>query len=206
MSVKIKICGITQYEDARVAAGLGVDALGFIFYKKSRRYITPQDAGKIIQKLPPFIARVGVFVNEPVESILETARLSGIDTVQLHGKESPEYAKRLPFTVIRAFAVKPGWDMSVMDEWDVSGYLLDTWDRGSAGGTGKTFDWALARDAALKHKNIVLAGGLNPVNVLEALETVQPWAIDLNSGVEIKPGIKNPHKMKEAVKIIRAWK
>jgi phosphoribosylanthranilate isomerase len=93
-----------------------------------------------------------------------------------------------------------------MDEWDVAGYLLDTWDRGSPGGTGKTFDWALARDAALKHKNIILAGGLNPVNVLEAVEIVQPWAVDLNSGVEIKPGIKNPHKMKEAVKIIRAWK
>jgi phosphoribosylanthranilate isomerase len=206
MTVKIKICGITRYEDAKVAVGLGVDALGFIFYPESQRYISPQRAGEIIRKLPPFISRVGVFVDAPPETILENARISGIDTVQLHGNEPSEYAGRLPFTVIKAFSVKPGWDLSAMNGWNAAGFLLDTWDSSRAGGTGKTFDWSVAREAVLRQKYIILAGGLGPVNVREAIETVQPYGVDLNSGVEIKPGIKNPHKMKEAVGIIRAWK
>jgi phosphoribosylanthranilate isomerase len=205
MPVRIKICGITRFEDARIAVNLGVDALGFIFYDKSPRYITPAQAGAIIAKLPPFVTKVGVFVDSHPTSIMAAAQESGIDTVQLHGSETPDIARRLPFTVIKSFAVKPEWNPSVLDNYDVAGFLLDTWDPGHKGGTGKTFDWQLARQAATKHKNIILAGGLGPVNIREALENVQPYAVDFNSGVEIKPGIKNPHKMKEAVAIVKSW-
>ena len=205
MSVKIKICGITQYEDARVAANLGVDALGFIFYEKSARYIPPKKAGEIIAKLPPFISKVGVFVDAHPTSIMQAASESGIDTVQLHGNEPPQTALRLPFTIIKAFSVSPDWDMSVLDTYPAAGFLLDTWDTDKKGGTGKTCDWQIAKSAALRHKNIILAGGLGPVNIKEALEAVQPYAVDVNSGVEIKPGIKNPHKVKEVVAIVKSW-
>jgi phosphoribosylanthranilate isomerase len=206
MPVKIKICGITRYEDARVAAGLGVDAVGFIFSEKSPRYIEPVKAGEIIRKLPPFINKVGVFVDVQPSVIIQTAEISGIDTVQLHGHEPPEVARRLPFTVIKAFPVKPGWDLSVLDDYNVSAVLLDAWDSTRAGGTGRTFDWSVAREAVNRNKCVILAGGLAPVNIREALDSVGPYAVDLNSGVEIKPGVKNLYKMKEAVSIIRAWK
>jgi len=206
MPVKIKICGITQYEDAKVAASLGVDALGFIFYEKSPRYITPENAEKIIRKLPPFIAKVGVFVDASPESIIEAAQKSGIDTIQLHGNEPAETARRLPLPVIKAFSVAPGWDMTVMEGYDVAAFLLDTWTEGRRGGTGETFDWSIARQAAARPTPLILAGGLGPVNMKEALEIVRPYAVDVNSGVEIRPGIKNPHKMKEVVGIVKAWR
>lgn len=205
MPVRIKICGITRYEDAKVAVSLGVDALGFIFYDKSPRYITPENAGKIINKLPPFISKVGVFVDSHPASIMDIAQKSGIDTVQLQGNETPDIARKLPLSVIKAFSVKPGWDMSVMDKYDVAGFLLDAWASDRRGGTGTTFDWAIAREAVVRHRHIILAGGLNPVNVEEALEAVCPYAVDLNSGLEVSPGIKNPRKMKDAVGIIRSW-
>jgi phosphoribosylanthranilate isomerase len=206
VNVKIKICGITRYEDARVAVNLGADALGFIFYDKSPRYIEPARAGDIIAKLPPFVAKVGVFVDAHPTAIMHAADKSGIDTVQLHGDEPPDTARRLPLSVIKSFAVKPGWDMSVMEAYDVAGFLLDTWDESHMGGTGKTFDWSVARKAVAAHRHIILAGGLGPVNIKEALDNVRPYAVDVNSGVEIKPGIKNPHKMKEVVNIVKAWK
>ncbi|MBD3391332.1 MAG: phosphoribosylanthranilate isomerase [Chitinivibrionales bacterium] len=206
MEVKIKICGITRYEDARVAINLGVDALGFIFYEKSPRHITPARAGAIIAKLPPFVAKVGVFVDAHPAAIMDAAQESGIDTVQLHGNETPDIARRLPFTVIKAFPVGPDFDPQALESWDVAGFLLDTWDDSRKGGTGKSFDWSTARTVVAEHKkNVILAGGLGPVNIREALDAVRPYAVDFNSGVEIKPGVKNPHKMKDAVGIVKAW-
>ena len=203
MTVRIKLCGITQYEDARVAVSLGVDALGFIFIKKSSRYISPEKAGEIIKQLPPYVSRVGVFANQNTDKIMETAQTAGLDTIQLHGDESPETAASLPYTVVKAFGVGPDFDLSVLDRYDVSAFLLDTWKDGGSGGTGATFDWSVARRAVDEKKKIILAGGLGPSNVEEAVDAVNPYAVDINSGVEIRPGVKNPHKLKELVKIIR---
>jgi phosphoribosylanthranilate isomerase len=204
MPIKIKICGITNYDDAKNAVSLGVDALGFIFYPKSPRYIHPIAARDIIKRLPPFVAKVGVFVDDTEETIHAVFGQSGIDTVQLHGSEAPEFANRLSCAVVKAFAVKPGFDVDALSQYQVAGYLLDTWSD-AHGGSGKTFDWSIAKDAAQRYPNVILAGGLNPSNIREALENVQPYAVEFNSGVEIKPGVKNHYKMRDAVAIVKNW-
>jgi len=205
MSVRIKICGITRYEDAKVAESLGVDALGFIFYHKSPRYIAPEEAALIIRQLPPFVSRVGVFVDEEIDRVMAVARATGIDTIQLHGSESPRYCSKLPLPVIKAFSIEPSTDLSLLEQYHVAALLLDTWSPGRRGGTGRKFDWSIARTACIKYDRVILAGGLNPTNLEEALESVQPYGIDISSGVEIKPGIKNPRKMRDAVQVVRAW-
>ena len=206
MTVRVKICGITQYDDAKTAITMGADALGFIFYKKSPRNISPEAARSIICKLPPFITCVGVFVDATEEAIMTTAAASGINAVQLHGNESPELCGSIPFPVIKAFAVKSGFDIDELDCYPVNGYLLDTWSEAHAGGTGTTFDWTVAKNAALFHHNIILAGGLNTTNIEEALDMVRPYAVEFNSGVEIRPGKKNPVKMREAITLVKNWK
>jgi phosphoribosylanthranilate isomerase len=206
MPIKVKICGITQYDDAKVAVSVGVDALGFIFYPKSPRYISPAKAHEIIKRLPPFIAKVGVFVDSEAASIMTAVQQSGIDTVQLHGNEPPELCQKLPMTLIKAFPVGKDFDPAILDKYPVNGFLLDTWSESLAGGTGRTFDWTIAKTVARYHHNIILAGGLGPTNIVEALETVQPYAVEFNSGVEIKPGIKNPRKMRDAVAVVKGWK
>lgn len=206
MPIRIKICGITRYEDARVAANLGVDALGFIFYPKSPRYISPENASGIIRKLPPFVTKVGVFVNEEPGHVMEVARMAALDTVQLHGEESPEYCSSLEMPVVKSFSVEPNSDLSLLSSYHVSGFLLDTWSSDKRGGTGMTFDWTVAVKACTLYKSVILAGGLGPSNILEAIETVRPFAVDINSGVEISPGVKNPHKMREVVSIVKNWR
>jgi phosphoribosylanthranilate isomerase len=206
MPVRVKICGITRSDDACTAARLGADALGFNFFAKSPRYITPEAARQIIRKLPPFVSRVGVFVDETAEQIRETIRISGIDTIQLHGNESPEFCREFGIPVIKALGVKGDSDLALLDAYEVSGFLLDTWHQSMHGGTGQTFDWRIARRASEKYGNVILAGGLGPTNLDEALGAVNPFAVDLNSGVEIMPGVKNPHKMRDAIRIVRHWK
>jgi phosphoribosylanthranilate isomerase len=206
MPVRIKICGITTWEDARVAAGLGVDALGFIFHRASPRYIAPEAAADIIRRLPPFVSKVGVFVDEEPTAVGEVVERTGIDTLQLHGSESPEYCRRFRIAVIKAFRVAAGGELPRFGEYPVSGFLLDTWDESTAGGTGRTFDWSIAAEACRRQPNIILAGGLGPSNIQEALDAVHPFGVDVNSGVEVKPGIKNPRKMHDVVKIVRSWK
>jgi phosphoribosylanthranilate isomerase len=206
MPIKVKICGITRYEDAKIAVSVGVDALGFVFYPKSPRFIHPQKARDIIKRLPPFIAKVGVFVNSDASAIMTAVQQSGVDTVQLHGNEPPELCQKLLMTVIKAFPVGKDFNPAILDTYPVNGFLLDTWSDALAGGTGRTFDWTIAKSATQYHHNIILAGGLGPTNIAEALETVQPYAVEFNSGVEIKPGIKNPRKMLAAVEIVKGWK
>ena len=206
MGVRVKICGITRFEDARIAVNLGVDALGFIFFKKSPRYINPADAAQIIRQLPPFISRVGVFVNEELPEILEISRIAGIDTLQLHGSESPDFCNQCPLPVLKAFSVKPEMDFSVLDTYQTAGLLLDTWNGNMHGGSGKTFNWTIAKNICARFSNVVIAGGLGPSNVEEALNTVHPYGVDINSGVEILPGVKNPLKMRDVMKIIKSWK
>ncbi len=206
MSTRIKICGITRLEDARVAANLGVDALGFIFHPKSPRFISPEQARNIIMQLPPMINRVGVFVNESRETVMKIAALSGIDTVQLHGDETPEMCATIPLPVIKSFSIRPDSDISKLKDYRTQGILLDTWSPGMQGGSGVTFDWNIARKACGMFNNIILAGGLGPTNLEDALGMVDPFAVDINSGVEIMPGVKNPHKMRHVVKIVKNWK
>lgn len=205
MPIRIKICGITRYEDAKIAVGLGVDAIGFIFHPKSPRYIHPIAAADIIKKLPPFVSKVGVFVDDTKETIESVLSQTGIDTIQLHGSEPPELAHGFSCAVIKAFPVGPGFSLESLSPYRVSAYLLDTWSD-SHGGSGKTFDWAIAKQATQAYQNIILAGGLNPDNVREALESVRPYAVEFNSGVEIKPGVKNHYKMRDAIAIVKSVK
>ena len=206
MPVRVKIEGITLYEDAKTAVSVGVDALGFIFYPKSPRFIHPLKARDIIRRLPPFVAKVGVFVNDKPSAITAVVKETGIDTVQLHGSEPPSLCEELSTAIIKAFPVGPDFDLAILDTYPVNAYLLDTWSDTLPGGTGRTFDWSIAKKAAQYHHNIILAGGLGPANIAEALETVQPYAVEFNSGVEIQPGVKNPRKMRDAVEIVKNWK
>ena len=205
MHVRIKICGITRYEDARIAANLGVDALGFIFHPASPRYVHPSAVREIVRQLPPFVSRVGIFVNASESAMSETAQVAGLDTIQLHGDESPACAERLPLPVIKAFSIRSDSDLSILDTYRVAGYLLDTWDESVRGGSGKTFDWGIAEKAARSYTTI-LAGGLGPTNIREALDAVNPYGVDVNSGVEISPGVKNPAKMKDVISLVKGWK
>jgi phosphoribosylanthranilate isomerase len=204
--VRIKICGVTNLEDARLAADLGAHALGFIFYPKSPRSVRPEVAREIIDNLPPFIMTVGVFVDEGAAMVRGIAETAGLDWVQLHGKESPEYCRSLGRRVIKGFRIKDPSSLALLPDYrgSVQAFLLDTYKAGTAGGTGETFDWALARQAG-EWGPIILAGGLTPANVAQAFQAAQPAAVDVASGVEAEPGKKDPEKLKkffEAVKIL----
>jgi len=196
--VKVKICGITDLNDALEASEYGADALGFIFYEKSSRYITPASAASIINELPPFVSKVGVFVNETIEKIVQIKRLTGIDTVQLHSDETPEMCETIGNKVIKAFWVGRGGVTPPLHNYNVSAYLLDTHREGLPGGTGETFDWDVAIEAK-RYGRIILAGGLTPENVSEAVRKVRPYAVDVASGVEERPGKKNIKKVKEFI-------
>ncbi len=194
--VRVKICGITNLEDARAAIDLGADALGFNFYRHSPRYIEPANAKPIIELLPPLISLVGIFVDEfSPDRILKLARAVGIGSVQLHGTESPEYVKKLAeLRTIKAFRVDEKFDPAQLLAFNVGAYLLDAYDPKLMGGTGKTFNWDVAVEAKV-HGRVILAGGLTPVNVREAILKVQPYGIDVCSGVESTPGLKDASKM-----------
>jgi phosphoribosylanthranilate isomerase len=200
--MKVKICGITNREDALLAVDLGADALGFIFVSSSPRYIQPTIAGNIIKELPPFITTVGVFVDPSEEEISSVIQQSGITSVQLHGNESPQFCTKMQITVIKAFRVDKNFQVSGLSKYEVSSFLLDTYVEGSLGGTGKTFDWKTAIEAK-KIGKIILAGGLHPENIVEAIQVVQPYAVDVNSGVEQAPGRKDREKLVRLFKNIQ---
>lgn len=201
---RIKICGITNLEDALLAVECGADSLGFIF-AKSPRQITPQTARKIIEKLPPFIGKIGVFVNEPPSKVQRIARESGLTAVQLHGEEIPEFCAMLyPLTLIKAIRVKDEKDIAILSAYDcVTAFLLDSYSADKKGGTGKKFDWKLALLAKKYNKPIILSGGLTPDNVAEAVKLVKPYAVDASSGIESKPGKKDKKKIKAFIEKVR---
>ncbi len=200
--VRIKICGITRADDAQVAIDAGADALGFIFVRESPRYVTPEAAEKIIRTVPPFISRVGVFVNENPDTVMEIAERCGLDTLQLHGDETPEYCSNMKLTVIRAFRMSAGFTESLLTRFTVGAFLFDTAVKGKLGGTGETFDWK--RAVPLKRYGpLILAGGLRPGNVAEAIRVVGPYGVDVSSGVEANPGIKDHKAIKEFIRICR---
>jgi phosphoribosylanthranilate isomerase len=202
--VKIKICGITNLEDALLAAELGADALGFIFYPKSPRKVAPETARQVIAQLPPFVAAVGVFVDEDAAVVREVAATVGLDLVQLHGQESPEYCRSLGRRVIKGFRIQDKSSLAALAPYRgaVQAFLLDTYKKGQVGGTGEIFDWHLAREAK-KYGRIILAGGLTPENVAQATNIAQPEAVDAASGTEAAPGRKDPDKLRAFFKAIR---
>lgn len=200
--VRVKICGITTLEDARMAVDAGADALGFVFYEKSPRNINPVAVAEIVAKLPPFIQTVGLFVNEDVEKINWTADFCGLDVVQLHGDESPEDCLEVNRRVIKVFRIQNIVSIDPMKKYQVSGYLLDAWSPDAYGGTGRTFNWEVA-SAARQYGRIILAGGLVADNVIEAIKSVQPYAVDVSSGVESSLGKKDATKVREFIKRVK---
>jgi phosphoribosylanthranilate isomerase len=200
--IKIKICGITNLDDALAAATFGADALGFIFYKKSPRYVEPEKAAEIISQLPPIIMPVGLFVNEREEKIREIQALTCIQTIQLHGDESPEFCQRFGARVIKAFQIKDKESIKHMAQYHVGAFLLDSYRDGQRGGTGTTFDWHLAV-VAKTFGRVILAGVLTPDNVAEATRLVQPYGVDVAGGVEREKGIKDHAKLKKFITEVR---
>jgi len=199
---KIKICGITNIEDALLAAGLGADALGFIFYKDSKRYISSEDALSIKSQLPPFISTVGVFVNQDIEELKTVKEEVGFDVYQLHGEESPNYCKKLGVNIIKAIRMKNKPKDIDLESYPVNAFLFDTYSSSEYGGTGESFDWQLLKDIG-HSKKIILSGGLTPQNVAGAIEIVKPYAVDVSTGVEEYPGKKNPVKLQQFISMVR---
>jgi phosphoribosylanthranilate isomerase len=198
---KIKICGITNMEDALLAFSLGVDAVGFVFAESKRR-ITAVNASRIIDALPMSILKVGVFVNEEEKRIREILEICRLDALQFHGDEPPSYIRKFREKTIKSFRIKDKRSLKAIPKYKASAYLLDTYSPKQYGGTGKTFNWDSAVEAK-KYGPIILAGGLNPDNVEEAIRKVQPCAVDVSSGVESSPGKKDPRKLEEFVKRAR---
>ncbi|XWN38243.1 MAG: phosphoribosylanthranilate isomerase [Balneola sp.] len=205
-STKIKICGISNLEDGRFASGLFVDYLGFIFYDKSPRYIEPAKAGAIINWLEG-PEKVGVFVNQPLDEVNATAKETGLDLVQLHGNETPEYCELIEKPIIKAFHItldstKESLQEKINQYNDIVDFFLfdskvgDQW-----GGTGKTFDWDIVKD--LTSKPFFLSGGLNSDNVKKAIETLDPYAVDISSSIEEEPGLKDLEKMEIFVNTVK---
>lgn len=190
----VKICGITRKEDAAIVVAAGADALGFIFVQSSRRYICPERARAIIAGLPAEVTPVGVFVNAPRQEICDVIEKTGIRLVQLHGTEPPEDVLGLPVPVWKAFRVKPEFDVRALGKYPVDGFLLDTFVEGIDGGTGRQFDWDVAI-AAKRFGPVIVSGGINPENVAAAVLKASPYAIDVNSGVESGPGLKDAGKI-----------
>jgi len=196
MRYRVKICGITSYEDAALALDLGADALGFNFYPGSRRFLGFAAARDITRRLPPLATTVGVFVNaaDPTE-VDAGARAAGVQVLQLHGDESTDYCRRLgAWPLIKAVRIDKDWTGARLAGYAVQAFLFDHGDDQQFGGTGTAFDWSLARGFRRERK-IILAGGLNPANVAEAIHAVQPYGVDVCSGVESRPGIKDAGKL-----------
>jgi phosphoribosylanthranilate isomerase len=197
---RVKICGITEFEDARDAALLGADAIGLNFYPSSPRYIDPARAAKIIEKLPPFVTVVGVFVNHPDPQNLEDFALSlGLHAVQLHGNETPDYCSMIQrVKVIKAFRIDSNFRVDTLRSHGSGTFLLDACSPDQFGGTGKSFNWELVFGANA-FGSIIIAGGLNPENVSQAVSTLHPFGVDVASGVEARPGKKDYDKMRRFI-------
>ncbi|MDP2654811.1 MAG: phosphoribosylanthranilate isomerase [Candidatus Omnitrophota bacterium] len=198
--IRVKICGITTKEDALKAASLGAWAVGFIFHKKSPRYVGPFRAKAIIDALPPFVTPVGVFVDQKEGAVRDIAKFCGIRTLQFHGDETPEYCKRFKGChVIKAFRVGDQFDVARLKNYHVSAFLFDAHHPGKHGGTGQVFDWSLLTGVKNYGKPAILSGGLNAQNVTKAVEEVRPFAVDVSSGVEEAPGRKSEKLMKDFI-------
>jgi len=206
MPIKIKICGITNAQDAEAAVTAGADALGFVFYAQSPRCIEPAVAKRIIAQLPPFVLAVGVFVNHARDTIRDVFDECGLAFAQLHGDETPIFCESLGRPVLRALRLRDRGSLLALAEYKgrmgVRGFVVDGFSTEAYGGTGQTVDWSLAREAA-QAAPILLAGGLTPSNVQEAIRQVQPYGVDVSSGVEEGPGKKNHEKIRAFTQAVR---
>ncbi|MBN4080939.1 phosphoribosylanthranilate isomerase [Caldithrix abyssi] len=194
--IPTKICGITNLYDAQTAVRHGASAIGFIFYKKSPRAISIAQAKSISNQLSDSVARVGVFVNHTKDFIDRALTEVPLKAIQLHGDESPEFCQRFDMPIFKALHIQDEKSLSVMSNYNVDGFLLDTFSIDQYGGTGKPFDWSLLKNNQ-NSVPIILSGGLNPDNISEAISLVNPSAVDVNSGVESSPGIKDPIKIEQ---------
>ncbi len=200
---RTKICGITRVEDALAAAHAGADAIGLVFVAKSPRHVTPMQAAEIGAALPPFVTRVALFVNPDAAQVEAVLGLARPDVLQFHGEETPEFCRSFGLPYLKAARVRPGVDLLQFATLhaDAQGLLLDAWSEGVHGGTGERFDWALIPPDL--PRPVVLAGGLHPGNVAEAVRVVGPWAVDVSSGVEAAKGIKDAAKIAAFIKEVR---
>ncbi len=188
----VKVCGVTRREDALEAATCGANAIGFVFWPESPRFIDPFRAAAIIRELPAFVVPVGVFVDQPLEYVEGVVHLARLGAVQLHGTEPPDFCQRVRCAVVKAIGVGPQFQPASLASWpDRITILLDAEDRERHGGTGRSIDWQLAKEVASRRRTI-LSGGLRAGSVRQALETVRPFGVDVSSGVESKPGVKDP--------------
>ena len=203
MSTRVKICGITNLADAQAAVGAGADALGFNFYKKSPRSLSLIQAAEISRQLPPFVLRVGVFVNAPAELVLRAIRECGLTMLQFHGEETPEFCAQFGLMSMKAFRVRGPETLKELPPYQTDAWLLDAFSSATFGGTGEKFNWELAVEAQKFGKPIFLAGGLTPENVVEAIRKVHPFGVDVSSGVESAPGRKDPAKLKAFLAAVR---
>ena len=201
--VRVKICGITNPEDALMSVEAGADALGFVFFQGSPRYISPEQAAAIIRRLPPFVQTVGLFVNEDLATVNSVADQCGLDVIQLHGEETPEYCESVRRRVIKAFRVMDISTLESMLLYQVAGYLLDAWSPAAHGGTGRTFNWEIAAEATKRGHRIVLAGGLTPDNIVKSIRQVRPYGVDVSSGVESAPGRKDASKISRFIELAK---
>jgi phosphoribosylanthranilate isomerase len=200
MSTVVKICGITNATDALAATEAGADVLGLMFYEGSPRHVTVKAATEIARQLPPFVIKVGVFVNAPEDAVLRAIGECGLNIVQFHGDETPEYCGLFPVMTIKAFRIRDAGSLKTLADYQTDAFLLDAYTPDKLGGTGATFNWDLAIEAQKLGRPIFLAGGLTPENVAEAVRRVRPYAVDVSSGVEESPGKKNHQKVAAFIK------
>ena len=205
MNVRVKICGITNLEDALAAVDAGADALGFMLYEASPRNVPADRAAEIVRHLPPFVARVGVFVNAAEEMVRRAAGECGVDTLQFHGDETPAFCRKFsPLKVYKAFRIRNSESLQSLPAYKTDAWLLDSFVPDKPGGSGVTFNWDLAVEARKLGPPIILAGGLTPENVADAVRKVRPYAVDVSSGVESSPGKKDQAKMRDFIAAVRA--
>ncbi|MFA5287603.1 MAG: phosphoribosylanthranilate isomerase [Candidatus Omnitrophota bacterium] len=202
--VKVKICGITNLEDALAAFISGADAIGFVFYKKSPRYIDPLKARNISRILPKKIKKVGVFVNEKESKIKSISKMCALDMLQFHGSESPEFCSKFKgYKIIKAFRVKDKLELSELKKYKIFAYLFDTFSKYSDGGTGKKFNWNFLPEKGRIEHPVFLSGGLNTRNIKSALKQVNPGWVDISSAVEERPGKKGHRKMRSFIRLVK---
>jgi phosphoribosylanthranilate isomerase len=204
MQLRIKICGITNIEDALAAVNAGADALGFMFYERSKRFVTSETVAKISRELPPFVLRVGVFVDADKATVQTAMANCGLTALQFHGSETPDFCTGFALPAIKAFRIADRKSLEPLHGYRTNAWLLDSAVPGELGGTGEKFDWSVAREATRLGRPIIVAGGLTPENVAEAVREVRPYGVDVSSGVEVAPGRKDPAKVSAFIRAARA--
>ncbi len=203
MDVKVKICGITNVSDAKAAADAGADALGFMFFEQSPRAVTVEAVAEIAQEITPWVMKVGVFVNPEPELVFAAIQHCGLNLLQFHGDETPEFCSQFTVMSMKAFRIKDAESLTALPRYKTDALLLDSFVAGKQGGTGEKFNWDLAIEAKKLGKPIFLAGGLTATNVAEAVRKVEPFAVDVSSGVESSPGKKDHEKIRAFLSAVR---